>query len=376
LEPYSAAPKTLQIPKGVKVFLNIAWDENVPSPPPVDEATVRRAMMGEDLDDAVGIGEGAYYVPVVVSEPREDRDKAGKPSVVFDAVFNNTLKSRCTKDPDFKLYIIELALEHVEEKAHIALSRQIGTPNIASKGKLEPRTVLIPTSLLAGSSTQGKAVISESKPLIREVTEASSKGSFKQSTSSGHTPSKSILKKSSAPSTSQLESTSITIPNTTAAGSKTSRPLIEELPGSSASVSEDVHPIDLNAADFLPVPKWSWAKEGKDIRIEIEVPKLTRALHVVSALDIEAQRILLYIPKTYFLDIKLDVSDAQIGKLRSMSIESSPQVKEKKELDIDELRIKGHNAGEALRLKRQRDLDVDNARAEWRISERRVVIWV
>lgn len=98
-------------------------------------------------------------------------------------------------------------------------------------------------------------------------------------------------------------------------------------------------------------------------------------MHAASALDIEPQRILLYIPKTYFLDIKLDVPDAQIGKLRSMSIESSPQDKEKSELDIDELRIKGHNAGEALRLKRQRDLDVDYARAEWRIGERRVIIW-
>lgn len=78
LEPSSSTTKSLQMPTGVKVFLNIAWDKNVPPPPPVDEAIVRRAMMGDDLDDAVGIGEGAYYVPVVVSEPREDRDKGEK----------------------------------------------------------------------------------------------------------------------------------------------------------------------------------------------------------------------------------------------------------------------------------------------------------
>ena len=75
LEPSGSTPKTLQIPKGVKVFLNIAWDKNVPPPPPADEAVVRRAMMGEDLDAAAGVGDGAYYVPIVVSEPREDRDK-------------------------------------------------------------------------------------------------------------------------------------------------------------------------------------------------------------------------------------------------------------------------------------------------------------
>lgn len=77
LEPKPAATqtRTIQIPVGVKVFLNIAWDTNVPTPPTADEAVVRRAMMGEDLDDAIGIGEGAYYVPIVVSEPREDTDK-------------------------------------------------------------------------------------------------------------------------------------------------------------------------------------------------------------------------------------------------------------------------------------------------------------
>lgn len=77
LEPTSplAGLKTLQIPQGIKVFLNIAWDAHVPPPPSADEAVVRRAMMGEDLDDAGGIGAGAYYVPVVVSEPREDKDK-------------------------------------------------------------------------------------------------------------------------------------------------------------------------------------------------------------------------------------------------------------------------------------------------------------
>lgn len=64
--------RTLQIPKGVKVFLNIAWDKRVPAPPKADEEVVRRAMAGADLDDEEI---GAYFVPVVVSEPREDKDK-------------------------------------------------------------------------------------------------------------------------------------------------------------------------------------------------------------------------------------------------------------------------------------------------------------
>ena len=45
-------------------------------------------------------------------------------------------------------------------------------------------------------------------------------------------------------------------------------------------------------------------------------------------------------------------------------------------LDLEALRVKGLNAGEALRLKRQRDFDVENARAEWRIGERRLFVYV
>lgn len=70
LEPVHQ-PNTLAIPKGVKIFINMAWDKNVPAPPSASEGSIRRAMMGEDLED----GEGAYVVPVVVSEPRPDTDK-------------------------------------------------------------------------------------------------------------------------------------------------------------------------------------------------------------------------------------------------------------------------------------------------------------
>ena len=76
-------PTTLQIPKGLKVFINIAWDANVPPPPPdASENAIRKAMMGEDIyvEDSKGkgdtvLGEGEYYLPVVVTEPRADVDK-------------------------------------------------------------------------------------------------------------------------------------------------------------------------------------------------------------------------------------------------------------------------------------------------------------
>jgi hypothetical protein len=64
--------KTLT-PVSTKVFINIAWDKNVPSPPKSSEDDIQRAMKG-DVDERGN----PWYVPVVVSEPRQDKDK-GKP---------------------------------------------------------------------------------------------------------------------------------------------------------------------------------------------------------------------------------------------------------------------------------------------------------
>ena len=55
----------------------------------------------------------------------------------------------------------ELAIQRIEAQSSLPLSRQIATPNIASKGKLLPRTVNIPSALL-------KDPISK-KPLIQEL---------------------------------------------------------------------------------------------------------------------------------------------------------------------------------------------------------------
>jgi hypothetical protein len=44
----------------------------------------------------------------------------------------------------------ELALQRIEAQTSLVLSRQIGTPNIVAKGKLEPRRVWVPAWIAAG----------------------------------------------------------------------------------------------------------------------------------------------------------------------------------------------------------------------------------
>ncbi|KAG6898028.1 hypothetical protein C0992_007024 [Termitomyces sp. T32_za158] len=100
---------------GRKVFVNIAWDKHVPPPPAASEQLIARAIHGDDDPDP-----DAWY-------------------------------SRTLTDPEFKLFIIELALQRIEAQSSLVLSRHIATPNIASKGKLLPRTVTIPASLVPGA---------------------------------------------------------------------------------------------------------------------------------------------------------------------------------------------------------------------------------
>ncbi len=60
----------LTIARGQKVFVNVAWDANVPPPPDASNEDIQRAMAGEQ--DAT---DNPWFVPVIVSEPRTDLDK-------------------------------------------------------------------------------------------------------------------------------------------------------------------------------------------------------------------------------------------------------------------------------------------------------------
>lgn len=198
LEP---PPGPILVPQGRKVFVNIAWDPNVPPPPEGTEEDVRRAMEGADSEEA----KGGWYVPVIVSHAREDVDKgklrvaymdtvlivswcilAGKPSLLFDCIFNSGVKARMLRDPDFKIFLVgecscmsdillvtpliffaELALQRIEVQTGLALSRAIATPNIASKGKLLPRTITLPSSLI--QQKKAKPPPTESGPSFANI---------------------------------------------------------------------------------------------------------------------------------------------------------------------------------------------------------------
>lgn len=88
-------------------------------------------------------GLGDWSVPVVISEPRQDLDKAGKLAFVVDAIYNSSLRHKVVTDIPFKLFLVEHAFQRIESQNSILLSRDISSPNIAFKGQLAARSVAI-----------------------------------------------------------------------------------------------------------------------------------------------------------------------------------------------------------------------------------------
>ncbi|KAL0058209.1 hypothetical protein AAF712_015125 [Marasmius tenuissimus] len=304
---------SIPVPAGLKIFINIAWDQNVPPPPKASEEAIKRAMEGETGDTATN---GEYFVPVVVSEGRQDTDKAGKPSLVFDCVFHKSVKTRTLVDHDFKVFIIELALQRVEAQTSLLLSREIGTPNIAAKGKLEPRTVSLPSFL-----TQNAATKAPKKPLIEEIPDT-------------------VLHKPKQITDPTLKPKSILKIQGTDNGTETPKR----------------SPLE-----------WSWTYENEQLRISISVPHLDKHAISQATFDIEPRRFILSVPNFPTLDVDLKLSDAEIvkrlgGGATSGSIRNASDSQTSGDDNV------------TLSLKRQRPFKVQDATAEWHIENNSLIV--
>ncbi|KAG2005950.1 hypothetical protein CC2G_002314 [Coprinopsis cinerea AmutBmut pab1-1] len=385
LEPTANQP--IPIPAGMKVFVNIAFDKNVPPPPPGSEEAIQAAMQGEAPVESIQKAKkgkenvnGGWYVPIIVSEPRLDKDKAGKPSLVVDCIYNNEVKSRALRDPAFKLFLEELALQRTEHQTSLAFSRKIGRPNILSKGPLKPRTVKLPASLLSSlpppdpseipvSGENGIAYHPDAIPLV-------SVERNEDDWAPPPPPPKGILKK----------------------------PAIEV-------ISEEKKELDYT---------WSWGKlpSGK-LQITIRIPDLSTSSirQNQTHLDIEPRRFILSInedpeSKKPAQVISLDRTQAdsdlvnaihakararvaevtkplkrELTSLKS-AVESATDEKRKeqlrtqvKEKEAEIAKKKDHELSEGdkevtamLLLKREREFEVDEAVAEWRVASGILVV--
>ncbi|KAF9540495.1 hypothetical protein EC957_004068 [Mortierella hygrophila] len=128
--------KTVIYPAETAVFINVCSSDLMPQPSKATEAEIRRAIQAEE-----GV---TYQVPFQVSPPREHRDSVAKAYLVVDACIHSEPYKRAEKDFDYKLYIMELAMEWVEEKCRVELSRNFELPNMKSKDELKRRSIILP----------------------------------------------------------------------------------------------------------------------------------------------------------------------------------------------------------------------------------------
>ncbi|TFK24898.1 hypothetical protein FA15DRAFT_388240 [Coprinopsis marcescibilis] len=375
LEPTAQA--ATPVPVGMKVFVNIAWDKNVPPPPEGSEEVIQKAMKGDE-DVTQRDNKSGWYVPVIVSDPRLDKDKAGKPSLVVDCVYNTSVKSRTLRDPEFKIFLVELALQRVEAQTGLTFSRSIGTPNLAAKGKLLPRTVKIPTALLTR-----KPLSSDSDPQSSSAERAASilnkseKG--KQPEHGANRPLIEEIEITPAPKGILKISDATNVP-----------PPPAEAKPTSPTTGADGDKADRKGKSPLDV-SWTWERlaSGK-LQVTIKIPELN-ASSLRSGrtyLDVEERRIHVTLGDTNgCIDIDRTESDAIIVAA------IHDKARERAEVVAKRLKKEGKSASEilsakeevmaesdkevtsALLLKREGVFDVDNATADWKVADKTLVVY-
>ncbi|KAI9313681.1 pre-RNA processing PIH1/Nop17-domain-containing protein [Dichotomocladium elegans] len=103
-----------QCKEGMVVYINVCHAGEIPAPPVMPESEVQKALHAEP--------DAAFRVPVSLGQMRRDGDSE---SLIFDACIHTLPYTRSEHDLDFRLYILELCIELVEERLSVELSRGI-----------------------------------------------------------------------------------------------------------------------------------------------------------------------------------------------------------------------------------------------------------
>ncbi|OZJ03359.1 hypothetical protein BZG36_02985 [Bifiguratus adelaidae] len=129
----------LPVKSGMTVYINVCQANACPPPPALGEDEIQKALEAKP---------SAYQVPLSLGSIRWVGGTKADPVPAFDAMVHTSICERATKDMDYGLYIVELAIEHVEEALSATLSREFDMIAAKSKGEIPTRTLSIPKSML------------------------------------------------------------------------------------------------------------------------------------------------------------------------------------------------------------------------------------
>lgn len=126
---------TLDIDNGCQVYINICYSDSLPAPKLASEDEIQKALLA-----APG---ATYQVPLSLGQPRKlAGSKESSKDMIFDACIHTQPFIRSEHDLDFRLYLLELAMEHIEESICVSLSRQFIMLKVAAKGAPIPKRII------------------------------------------------------------------------------------------------------------------------------------------------------------------------------------------------------------------------------------------
>ncbi|KAI9483773.1 MAG: pre-RNA processing PIH1/Nop17-domain-containing protein [Benjaminiella poitrasii] len=134
---------------GTVVYINMCYASSIPAPPIASEREIEKALNADPT--------ATYKVPLSMGEPQNDE----KGSLIMSACINTQPYLRSERDLDFRLYLLELAMEYVEEIVLVSLSREFTMPQVKSVGTIPARILRLPKpSLMTAIHSE---VVSKSK---------------------------------------------------------------------------------------------------------------------------------------------------------------------------------------------------------------------
>ncbi len=167
-------------------------------------------------------------------------------------------------------YSTELGLQRIETQTGVALSRTIATPNIASKGKLLPRAITVPSSLIQKRET--KPPPSDTETAFANIAPNASKSDA--ASKSQHVPLIQEIESTPVVSPTAPVPRSTKVPKSADTSLPGLRGILKKPVASPKGAAElDTSP-EANVDPLVPL-EWDWSKDDKGrLRIVIKISGL------------------------------------------------------------------------------------------------------
>ncbi|CAO3601358.1 unnamed protein product [Absidia cylindrospora] len=125
---------------GLTVYINVCHSDRMPAPALATEAEIQAALMAAP--------NATYRIPLSLGLPRHVKDDGSScQGVILDACIHTQPFIRSEHDLDFRLHVLELALEHTEDALGVNLSREFSMLRLPAKDMPIPtRIIHVPKS--------------------------------------------------------------------------------------------------------------------------------------------------------------------------------------------------------------------------------------